>query len=61
MTGKKACDFTCFFYQTGYEKTEAKLFQEATFFIITFTYLPEVNIQVQNGHPWSTQQTSPMS
>ena len=25
---------------------KAKLFQEATFFIISFTYLPEVNLQV---------------
>ena len=30
---------------------KAKLFQEATFFIISLKfYLSEVNIQVQNGH-----------
>ena len=35
--------------KTGLAQAKAKLLLEATFFIINHFYLPEVDIQVQNG------------
>ena len=59
---KRMCQITILnFFTLGWKyKNKAKLFQEAKFFVILFTYLLVI-IQVQNGNGVHTQQASFMS